>query len=40
MIETDRDIRARSLVVVLTLRVAFEIEEEEACVKYLTITAP
>jgi len=40
MIETDRDIRARALVVVLTLRIAFEIEEEEACVKYTNITAP
>lgn len=40
MIETDRDIRARAIVIVLTLRVAFEIEETEACVKYTNIASP
>lgn len=33
MIETDRDIRARVLVVVLTLRLDFKYEEEDATVK-------
>jgi HK97 family phage major capsid protein len=32
MIETDKDIRARVYIIVLTLRVAIQIEEEEACV--------
>lgn len=39
-IETEKDIRARVLVVVLTLRADFKIEEEEACVKYMSIAAP
>jgi len=33
MIETDRDIRARVLIVVLTLRLDFKYEEEDAAVK-------
>jgi len=40
MIETDKDIRARVLIVVLTMRCAFAIEEEEACVKYTNIATP
>ena len=39
MIETDRDIRARSLIVVLTMRIAQRWEEEEAVVKTLNINA-
>lgn len=37
MIETDRDIRARVLVVVLTMRLAIQLEEEDAVVKALGI---
>lgn len=33
MIETDRDIRARNLVVVLTMRVAIQVEESDAVVR-------
>lgn len=33
MIESDRDIRARVLIVVVTLRIAIQIEEEDAVVK-------
>ncbi len=33
MIETDRDIRARTLIVVLTMRLDFKYEEEDASVK-------
>jgi hypothetical protein len=40
MIETDKDIRSQELIVVVSMRVAFEIEEEDACVKYTGITAP
>ncbi len=40
MIETDKDIRARSIIIVLSMRVAFEIEEEEACVRYKNIATP
>ena len=32
-IERERDIRARSWIIVLTMRVSIQIEEEEACVK-------
>lgn len=32
MIETDKDIRAREIIIVLTMRIAFKIEEPEACV--------
>ena len=39
-IEAEKDIRARVLVVVLTLRAAFAIEEEAACVKYTSIATP
>ena len=35
MIETDRDIRARVLIVVLTLRIDIKYEEEDAVVKCL-----
>jgi hypothetical protein len=35
MIETDRDIRARVLIVVLTMRLDFKYEEEDASVKCL-----
>jgi len=33
MIETDRDIRSRSLIVVLTMRIAIEAEEANSIVK-------
>jgi len=36
-IETDKDIRARVIIIVLTLRCAFMIETEDACVKYTNI---
>ncbi len=36
-IERDRDIRARSWIIVLTLRVAFEIEEVDAVVKIVNL---
>ena len=36
-IETDKDIRARVIIIVLTLRCAFAIETEEACVKFTNI---
>lgn len=36
-VETDRLIRERSYVIVLTARVDFQIEEEEACVKTINI---
>jgi hypothetical protein len=37
-LEYDKDIRARVFVIVLTARVAFQIEEEDAVVKYINIT--
>jgi len=36
-IETDKDIRSREYIIVLTARVDFQIEEEEAVVKYTNI---
>lgn len=36
-VETDKDIRAREIIVVLTARVALQIEETDACVKYTNI---
>jgi hypothetical protein len=33
MIETDKDIRSRVLIIVLTMRIALEIEEAEAAVR-------
>lgn len=36
-VETDKDIRAREIIIVLTARVAMQIEEEAACVKYVNI---
>jgi hypothetical protein len=36
-IETDRDIRAREIIIVLTARVALAIEETDAVVKYTNI---
>lgn len=36
-IETDRDIRARAIIIVMTLRAAIGIEEETACVKIINI---
>jgi hypothetical protein len=36
-IERDRDIRARTWIIVLTLRVALEIEEETAVVKLINL---
>lgn len=36
-VETDKDIRAREIIVVLTARVALQIEEEDATVKYTNI---
>lgn len=38
MIETDKDIRARNLIVVLTMRIAIEAEERDAIVKVDNIT--
>jgi HK97 family phage major capsid protein len=38
MIETDKDIRARTLIVVLTMRVAIEAEEKDAMVKVDSIS--
>lgn len=35
MVETDKDIRGRAYIIVLTARVDFQIEEEEAVVKYI-----
>jgi hypothetical protein len=37
MIEYDKDIRSREFIIVLTARVAFEIEQEDATVKYTAI---
>ncbi|HEY0820039.1 MAG TPA: hypothetical protein VGD46_14740 [Rhizobacter sp.] len=36
-IETDKDIRNREYIIVLTARVDFQIEEDDACVKYINI---
>lgn len=36
-VETDKDIRARTYIIVLTMRVAFQIEEELALVKYTNL---
>lgn len=36
-VETDKDIRSREIIIVLTLRAALQIEEEDACVKYSNI---
>lgn len=36
-IEVDKDIRSRVFIVVLTARVDFQIEQEDACVKYTNI---
>ena len=36
-VETDKDIRSREIIIVLTLRAALQIEEEDACVKYTNI---
>lgn len=36
-IETDKDIRAREIIIVLTARVALQVEEEDATVKYTNI---
>ena len=36
-IEYDKDIRARNFIIVLTARVAYEIEEADAVVKYTNI---
>jgi len=38
-IERDRDIRARSWIIVVTMRIGFAIEEEEACVKVTDLGA-
>jgi len=35
--EVDKDIRARAFIIVVTARVAYEIEEDEAVVKYINI---
>ncbi len=40
MIEYDKDIRTREFVIVLTARVAFQIEEELALVKTINVVAP
>lgn len=39
-IETDRDIRARTLVIVLTLRIDMKLESEDAAVLVKNLTAP
>lgn len=39
-IETDKDISAREVIIVLTARVALAIEEEQAAVKIININAP
>lgn len=36
-VETDKDIRSREIIIVLTLRAGLQIETEEACVKYTNI---
>lgn len=36
-VETDKDIRSREIIIVLTARVALQIEEEDATVKYTNI---
>lgn len=36
-IERDRDIRARTIIIVLTMRCAIQIEEEDACVKLVNL---
>lgn len=36
-VETDKDIRSREIIIVLTLRAALQIEEEDATVKYTNI---
>lgn len=36
-VETDKDIRSREIIIVLTTRTAFQIEQEDACVKFLNI---
>ena len=36
-VETDKDIRSREIIIVLTLRAALGIEEEDASVKYTNI---
>jgi hypothetical protein len=38
-VETDKDIRARKYIIVLTLRTDFQVEEEEAGVKYTNFAA-
>jgi Phage capsid family len=36
-VETDKDIRSREIIIVLTCRVGVQIEEEDACVKYINV---
>ena len=36
-VETDKDIRAREIIIVLTCRIDFQIELEDACVKYIQL---
>lgn len=36
-VETDRDIRARMIIIVLTTRIALQIDDEDATVKYIAI---
>jgi hypothetical protein len=36
-VETDKDIRSREIIIVLTCRVGVQIEDEDACVKYINI---
>ena len=38
-VETDRDIRSREHVIVLTARIDFKLDDEPACVKYTNISA-
>jgi len=36
-VETDKDIRSREIIIVLTLRAGLQIETEDACVKYTNV---
>lgn len=38
-VETDKDIRARNYIIVLTARIDFQVEEEEAAVKYQNLAS-
>jgi len=40
LIETDKDIRAQELIIVVSMRVAMQIDDREALVKYINIKQP